>query len=126
MRFWLILLSVLISLSTSAEEVRCGWLDNPTPANVWLVDKEGTWVLSTQGVQNPLSDDSIDLIFQAFDNKSEYVRTNGNHGFSCACLTLETDKSDHSVTHVSKSKQLDLKRCLEDTSITEHIPLPFK
>jgi hypothetical protein len=126
MRITLSIVLVMISFTSVAEEIRCGWLDNPTPANVWLVDKEGQWVISTQGLENSLSDQSMDLVYQAFKNERQYVRTNGNHGFSCACLTLETDKSDHSVTHVSESKQLDLKRCLEDTAITKDIPLPFK
>jgi hypothetical protein len=33
----------------SALERRCGWLDNPSPANWWLVDKDGTWILMEQG-----------------------------------------------------------------------------
>ncbi|CAK7256682.1 protein of unknown function [Shinella sp. WSC3-e] len=35
-----------------AAETRCGWLQNPTPANWWLDDSEGTWTLMTQGAGN--------------------------------------------------------------------------
>ena len=35
--------------SPEAAERRCGWLQNPTPSNWWLEDKDGVWVLATQG-----------------------------------------------------------------------------
>ncbi|MCZ8486886.1 DUF4087 domain-containing protein [Vibrio lentus] len=31
-----------------AEETRCGWLENPSPANMWLIDRDGTWNISVQ------------------------------------------------------------------------------
>jgi Protein of unknown function (DUF4087) len=30
-------------------ETRCGWLSNPTPANVWLYDRTGEWIIGLQG-----------------------------------------------------------------------------
>jgi hypothetical protein len=30
-------------------ETRCGWLHNPTPRNWYLIDKDGSWVISMQG-----------------------------------------------------------------------------
>src|SRR5678815_3794432 len=30
-------------------ETRCGWFENPTPANAWLVDKNGEWTIGIQG-----------------------------------------------------------------------------
>lgn len=28
---------------------RCGWLDNPTPGNASLYDKDGEWTIAVQG-----------------------------------------------------------------------------
>src|SRR4051812_16771245 len=30
-------------------ETRCGWFDNPTPANATLTDADGEWLISEQG-----------------------------------------------------------------------------
>ena len=30
-------------------ETRCGWFSNPTPANIWLYDREGEWTIGVQG-----------------------------------------------------------------------------
>src|SRR6266536_2441789 len=30
-------------------ETRCGWFSNPTPANAWLWDREGEWIIGVQG-----------------------------------------------------------------------------
>ncbi|MEO1404760.1 MAG: DUF4087 domain-containing protein, partial [Cyanobacteria bacterium J06635_1] len=44
-------ISMLASLvpSSSAVEKRCGWLENPTPSNWWLNDRDGSWGISFQG-----------------------------------------------------------------------------
>ncbi|WP_241975054.1 DUF4087 domain-containing protein [Paraburkholderia sp. BL17N1] len=33
----------------ASRQNRCGWLQNPTPANWWLDDKDGIWTLSVMG-----------------------------------------------------------------------------
>jgi hypothetical protein len=39
----------IFALPANAAETRCGWLQNPTPANWWLTDRDGTWTISAQG-----------------------------------------------------------------------------
>ncbi|WP_413167911.1 DUF4087 domain-containing protein [Capilliphycus salinus ALCB114379] len=39
----------LNSFPADALETRCGWLTNPTPANCYLKDTDGSWTLSVQG-----------------------------------------------------------------------------
>lgn len=34
---------------TSKFETRCGWLTNPTPANMWLQDRDAQWIIGMQG-----------------------------------------------------------------------------
>ncbi|WP_439146380.1 DUF4087 domain-containing protein [Vibrio sp.] len=126
MRFLIVILGGFYALTAIAEETRCGWLENPSPANMWLIDRDGTWNLSVQGTPSVLNEKSMELLYKAIANENEFVRTNRSYGFSCACLTVDADKDTNSITAIYKSKQLSLKQCLEDISITEYIPLPFK
>ena len=126
MRFLIVILGMFSTLAATAEETRCGWLENPSPANMWLIDRDGSWDISVQGTSNALDDKSMELLYQATANENGFVRTNRNYGFSCACLTVDVDEEQNSITTIYKSKQLPLKQCLEDISITKDIPLPFK
>lgn len=126
MRLLIICLGAFFTLTTEAKETRCGWLENPSPANIWLIDHDDTWAISVQGAPISLDDKSLDLAYQAIKNQQEFVRTNQSYGFSCACLTIDADKDEKSIKVIYKAQQLTLKQCLEDTSITEHIPLRFK
>ncbi|AIV05958.1 hypothetical protein LA59_10950 [Vibrio harveyi] len=126
MRLLIVILGIFSALAATAEETRCGWLENPSPANMWLIDRDGSWGISVQGTSNALDDKSMELLYQATADENEFVRTNRNYGFSCACLTVDVDEEINSITTIYKSKQLPLKQCLEDISITKDIPLPFK
>ncbi|MDO6527900.1 DUF4087 domain-containing protein [Motilimonas sp. 1_MG-2023] len=126
MRLLAVSLALCCSFTVSAQEIRCGWLENPSPANLWLIDREGSWEISIQGGPNYLDDKSLDLVFEAMSHQSDFVRTNNSYGFSCACLTVDTDPQTRQIKAVYQAKQLGLKQCLEDISITPHIPLRFK
>ncbi|MDQ6990309.1 MAG: DUF4087 domain-containing protein [Mariprofundaceae bacterium] len=126
MRLLIVCLCAFFTLTAEAKETRCGWLENPSPANMWLIDRDGTWDISVQGVPNSLDDKSIDLAYQAIANEKEFVRTNRSYGFSCACLTVDSDNDKKSISAIYKASQLSLKKCLEDTSIIKHIPLRFR
>lgn len=114
-----ILLLALPTHVMSAEK-RCGWLENPTPANLWLIDNDSEWTLSIQGT-GFINEDSMDNM-PIIDDK-EFVRTNGNYGFSCVCLTVETNKDTSEIVEVYSGEQLLLKQCLEDPNIYNKIPL---
>lgn len=112
----LLFLLVFLSLSTVAQasEKRCGWLENPTPANWWLIDGEGQWTISTQGGDQV--DESLwDHLPKTNDN--EFVRTNGDHGYSCVCLTVTVNKAQHRIVKIHGGKTLLLKQCLEDPDL---------
>jgi hypothetical protein len=103
---------ILFTLPATATETRCGWLQNPTPANWWLKDRDGSWTISVQGgyqskgMENlPNSDDS------------EYVRTNGNDGYSCACLRVSTDGNRMRITNIESGKPLPLRTCRQDPNL---------
>jgi hypothetical protein len=90
---------------------RCGWLHNPTPGNWWLVDREGQWVLGTQG-REPLAgmDDMPDM------SSAGWVETNGHYGHGCACATITADAAGD-VTAVSDFKPKPIKACSSDKAL---------
>lgn len=90
---------------------RCGWLHNPTPGNWWLVDRDGQWVLGTQGGESPAGmDDMPDM------STAGWVETNGHYGYGCACATITADAAGE-VTAVSGFKPKPIKACSADKSL---------
>ncbi|MBL7685903.1 MAG: DUF4087 domain-containing protein, partial [Deltaproteobacteria bacterium] len=48
--FVFVVLSLNNNLFSSEKyETRCGWIDNPTPANWDLTDRDRTWTIGVQG-----------------------------------------------------------------------------
>lgn len=121
-KYLMLTLSLLVSFQLSASERVCGWLDNPSPANLFFTDSEAFWFISAQG-KAPLNDASMNLVYAALHDEQQFVRTNVNYGFSCACLTVDKSLETNSITKVYQSEQMTLKTCLEDQAIAEHIPL---
>jgi hypothetical protein len=92
-------------------ERRCGWLSNPTPGNWWLTDKDGQWILATQGAdQAPGMDDMPDM------STAGWVETNGHYGYGCACMTITAD-ADGRVTRIADAKPKPLRQCRSDRSL---------
>lgn len=90
---------------------RCGWLSNPTPANWWLTDSEGQWVLGAQGAdQAPGMDDMPDM------STAGWVETNGHYGYGCACMTITAD-SEGTVTRVEDAEPKPLRQCKADRKL---------
>ena len=90
---------------------RCGWLSNPTPANWWLTDSQGQWILATQGAdQAPGMEEMPDM------SGAGWVETNGHYGYGCACMTITAD-DDGRVTRVSDAEPKPLKQCLADRKL---------
>lgn len=105
-----------LSITASASEYRCGWLENPTADNFWLNDKDGNWTITSQDGYS-VGADSIDKLPEV--NDDEYVKTNGYYGYSCGCLSVTTDKSLKRIISVdTKGKQELLKTCLENRELT--------
>jgi hypothetical protein len=90
-------------------EMRCGWLDNPTPQNFSLRDRQGEWALAEQG----------GYVADGFDDMPDMstggqVLTNGSHGSSCACITGVFDAREHTVAKVIKAVPRPLRQCRAD------------
>ena len=102
--------SAAIAASTKGVR-RCGWLSNPTPANWWLTDSQGQWILGTQGAdQAPGMDEMPDM------STAGWVETNGPYGYGCACMTIAAD-AEGKVTRISDATPRPLKQCQADRKL---------
>ena len=96
----------------AAEGRRCGWLHNPTPANWWLTDRDGEWVLGSQGSEPvPGMDDMPDM------SGGEWVETNGHYGYGCACIDMVVDPASGDVLRISAATPKPLAQCRRDKSL---------
>ncbi|MDO1584428.1 DUF4087 domain-containing protein [Rhizobium oryzicola] len=107
------LIAVLSFAPALAAENRCGWVQNPTPGNYWLDDREGSWTIMTQG--SDVEPKGVDKMpdFSA----GEFVKTNGYYGYACTCMSVETDKRARRITEIISVKQLPLAKCKGDKSL---------
>jgi len=95
-------------------ETRCGWLANPTPANWWLTDATGEWTIGEQGGYQAKGIDKI----PDFPD-SRWVKTNGPHGYGCACMTVTTNKTAMQIVRVIKAWPRPLSACRKDKALKE-------
>ena len=91
---------------------RCGWVQNPTPANWYLVDRDGTWVMGEQGgYQAPGMDHVPDLTVR------HWVETNRSYGYGCGCVTGTFDAKSKRVTQIGSFKQKPIAACRADRKL---------
>jgi hypothetical protein len=91
-------------------ETRCGWFSNPTPANAWLQDRYGEWIIGVQGGHRAEGD------WPTFKAR-QWVRTNGNYGYGCACMQIRVDKQTHEVLEIKSSHARMLAQCRQDPAL---------
>ena len=94
-------------------ETRCGWLSNPTPANIWFYDRDAEWTVGVQGgYQVP-----GDWPWPTFKPR-QWVRTNaGSYGYGCACLQLRVNKQTHEVLEIKTARARLLTQCRVDPAL---------
>jgi len=111
-----IIAAVLVAGSALAgpawSETRCGWLQNPTPGNYFLVDSENSWMASAQGGFQARGFDKVPDI-----SEREYVRTNGNYGYTCACMNVTVDRQARRITSIESVSQKRLEDCRRDPKL---------
>ena len=91
-------------------ETRCGWFDNPTPANASLHDREGEWVIGVQGGHQAEGD------WPEFGPK-QWVETNGHYGYGCACMRVKVDRETHHVLAIESARARPLSACRRDRAL---------
>jgi Protein of unknown function (DUF4087) len=103
------------SLYPARADERCGWLENPTPGNWWLKDSHGLWIISAQG--GPYAE-GVEKITPPTPDR--FVATNGQYGYSCACLNGTFDAHAQTMTRVDSVRASPLAICRND----EALPVP--
>ncbi|HYP01810.1 MAG TPA: DUF4087 domain-containing protein [Pyrinomonadaceae bacterium] len=93
-------------------ETRCGWFSNPTPANASLHDRDGEWVIGSQGGYQ------AEGKWPSFTSK-QWVETNGHYGHGCACLRLRVNRKTHDVIKIESARARPLAACRRDRSLTK-------
>ena len=96
--------------ATVLAETRCGWFDNPTPANASLHDREAEWIIAVQGGYQAEGD------WPEFGPK-QWVETNGPHGYGCACLHVRVDRETHHVLEIESARARPLSACRRDRAL---------
>jgi hypothetical protein len=94
-------------------ETRCGWLDNPTPQNVSLYDRDGEWILGTQGGYQVEGD----WYLPNFKPRQWIVTNAGGYGYGCACLRLRVDNETNEILEVKSTRARPLSACRQDRSL---------
>lgn len=90
-------------------ERRCGWVDNPTPANWWITDRDGEWEIGVQGGHQAKGD--------LPDFGKAWVETNVHYGYGCACMDVRVERPKKRVLELRNVKVLPLSRCRGDRSL---------
>ncbi|MFL6335903.1 MAG: DUF4087 domain-containing protein [Pyrinomonadaceae bacterium] len=98
------------SAGAAAAETRCGWFDNPTPANASLHDREDEWIIGVQGGHQAEGD------WPEFGPK-QWVETNGHYGYGCACMSVEVDRGTHHVLTIKSARARPLSACRRDAAL---------
>ena len=94
-------------------EMRCGWFDNPTPANISLYDRDAEWII---GVQGGYQGEGVwDL--PTFKPR-QWVSTNtGSHGYGCVCMQLRVNQQTHEVLEIKSVRARSLSICRRDQAL---------
>jgi len=98
--------------SPAKTQTRCGWFDNPTPGNASLFDRDGEWVIGSQGGHQADGD------WPEFSD-AQWVDTNGHHGHGCACLDVVVSASTHEVMRITVARAKALAVCRRDSALKE-------
>jgi hypothetical protein len=105
-------MSVLAPMVARAASVRCGWLDNPTPGNASLYDKDGEWTIAVQGGHQATGD------WPPAFKPGQWVNSGqGSYGYGCVCLTVEVDAEEKNILNILSGKARPLSACRKDRAI---------
>lgn len=98
----------------SKAEIRCGWFHNPTPSNARLEDKDGEWLIATQGGYQADGD------WPSF-NDDQWQEVNGHYGYGCACMKVIVNYKDKKILKIINSYVKPLTACDKDKSLPKKI-----
>lgn len=103
-------------------EKRCGWYEMPTPGNLFLIDSEATWSITTQG--EAAGPDATGLENLPPFDEQQYVEMNvpgTGYGYGCACMVVDTDAKSKRITRVHSGTIRPLRACRNDASLPDPV-----
>jgi hypothetical protein len=104
----------LSPIAARAASLRCGWLDNPTPGNASLYDKDGEWTIAVQGGHQAKGDWPPE-----FKPGQWIKRGPGSYGYGCVCLTVEVDAEEKNILDIVSGKARPLSACRNDRAVSK-------
>jgi hypothetical protein len=112
---WMVVFAGVTSTTSTpapaiASETRCGWFSNPTPANASLHDRKAEWIVGVQGGHQADGD------WPEF-SPSQWVKTNVNYGYGCACMRVQVDPQTHEVMKIESAQARSLSACRRDRAL---------
>jgi hypothetical protein len=108
---WMI---ALAPLAARAASVRCGWLDNPSPGNAYLYDKDGEWTIAVQGGYQAIGD------WPPVFKPGQWMRRGpGDYGYGCVCLTVKLDLNEKKILTILSGEARPLSVCRKDFAIAK-------
>ncbi|MEJ7622979.1 MAG: DUF4087 domain-containing protein [Pyrinomonadaceae bacterium] len=109
-----LLLSLCVAVFDAAAqqklEQRCGWFENPTPSNAWLIDRDGEWLISAQGGYQADGD------WPNFPDRY-WKKTNINYGHGCACMRVTASRADKRIIFIKSATARPLTACRKDKAL---------
>ena len=92
---------------------RCGWIQNPSPANWYLVDRDGEWLMGQQGGHQAKGLDEVQDL-----TARHWTVTNGSsYGYGCGCVTGAFDTRSKRATAIARVRQKPLAACRADRKL---------
>ncbi len=94
--------------SSNAVETRCGWFSSQGSGLARLDDRDGTWTIGSKNNWPTFT-------------AAQWVEADGDTGYGCTCMKVETDAGSHLITRVESASAKGLDACRNDKSI-KHKP----
>ena len=115
----IVALSVISAAPALAAEpqTRCGWVDNETPGNFTLLDRDGAWVIAAQGGYQAKGFDTLPDL-----SEKEFAELNAPHGYSCDCLKVTVDARRHRIAKIFGVTLRTIKDCQDDRRVAPSRP----
>lgn len=98
----------------------CGWYDNPSPQNAYLIDRTGEWVLSEMAGHQAEGNWSPD-----FGKSQWFLSGSGSYGYGCACMNVIAEKANMKITKVLSSRARPIDACYFDKTLPKRKRLPL-
>lgn len=112
-----LVITLWLSSANAAErptglQTRCGWFQNPTPANAWLLDRDGRWIIGLQGGYQARGN------WPRFED-SQWVKTNIHYGYGCACMRVTVRPKARQIVSIASTYAKPLNDCRTDPALKE-------